>query len=83
MEAALSRVRATCLESALVRQRWLAAHGDRRDVVIGVSPDGLKGNPAHAWVDGTDSRAASSYLELHRLKDTTLAESETESEVSR
>ncbi len=72
----MSRVQATCLESALVRQRWLAAHGDRRDIVIGVSPSGLRDNPAHAWVDGTDSRAASSYLELHRLKGMTLARSE-------
>lgn len=48
---------ATCLESALVRQQWAAAHGDRRKVIVGVtSPsDGFE---AHAWLDGepTDPR---------------------------
>jgi Transglutaminase-like superfamily len=83
MEAALSRLQATCLEAAVVRQRWLAAHGDLRDIVIGVLPSGLRDNPAHAWVDGTDSRAASAYLELHRLTDMRLAEPEAESGVSR
>jgi hypothetical protein len=78
----MSRVQATCLESALVRQRWLAAHGDRRDIVIGVPTNGIRDQPAHAWVDGTDSWAASSYLELHRLKDRTMEGIPTEAEVA-
>jgi hypothetical protein len=65
----MTRVDATCLESALVRQRWLAAHGERRDIVIGVPANGLHDEPAHAWLDGTDSWAASTYLELHRLSE--------------
>jgi hypothetical protein len=68
MEAALTRLGATCLEAALVRQSWLAAHGEHRDVVIGVIASGLRDQPAHAWVDGTDPPAAATYLELHRLK---------------
>jgi hypothetical protein len=68
MEAAMSRVRATCLEAAVVRQRWLAAHGDALDIIIGVSTSRLGDQPAHAWVDGTDPRAAASYVELHRFQ---------------
>lgn len=55
--------RATCLERSLILQAWLAAHGMRRDVVIGVRRDGdVK---AHAWLDGVeDSRG---FEELHRV----------------
>jgi Transglutaminase-like superfamily len=83
MEAAMSRVRATCLEAAVVRQRWLAAHGDVRDIVIGVSPTGLRDQPAHAWVDGTDSPAAAIYLELHRFEMAAGGSSDLTSEVTR
>ena len=82
MEAAMSRFQATCLEAALVRQRWLASHGDRRDIVIGVSTNGIREQPAHAWVEGTDSWAAASYLELHRLKERTPMELDLESKMS-
>jgi hypothetical protein len=64
---ALSRLKPTCLERALVLQTWLAAHGTLRDVVIGVPPTGMKSGPAHAWVDGTDRVSPLNYLELHRL----------------
>jgi len=64
---ALNRLSPTCLERALVLQAWLAAQGTLRDVVIGLPPDGMRSQPAHAWVDGTDSRSAATYLELHRL----------------
>jgi hypothetical protein len=49
VEAVLRRRRATCLEAALVRQRWLRARGVMCDVVIGVTAprDGFK---AHAWL---------------------------------
>jgi hypothetical protein len=63
----LSRLSPTCLERALVLQAWLASQGTMRDVVIGLPPDGLKSQPAHAWVDGTESWSAAAYLELHRL----------------
>src|ERR1700678_3135282 len=65
--AVLTRTSPTCLEGALVRQHWLAAHGDRRDVVIGLPKVGFGDTPAHAWVDGTDLSSPLQYVELHRL----------------
>lgn len=47
----LRRSRATCLVEAVVLQRWDAAHGRRRDVVIGVTAPS-EGFQAHAWLDG-------------------------------
>jgi hypothetical protein len=76
----MTRLRATCLESALVRQRWLAAHGERRDIVIGILATGLRDQPAHAWLDGTDPWAATSYIELHRFRDQSLPQSSSEPE---
>lgn len=60
------RASSTCLERALVRQRWLAAHGRPRDVVIAVrAPD--EAFQAHAWVDGDPDGASVSFSELLRL----------------
>ncbi len=42
-------LRASCLERALVRQRWWAAQGVARDLLIGVSAPG-PGFHAHAWL---------------------------------
>jgi hypothetical protein len=56
----------TCLEGALVRQRWLASHGCHRDIVIGVGAPS-NGFIAHAWLDGEDDAAAAQFLELTRL----------------
>ena len=67
VEAVLRRARPTCLEAALVRQRWLRAHGVQRDVVIGVTApsDGFK---AHAWLDDPgQSSAQKRWTELTRL----------------
>jgi transglutaminase superfamily protein len=60
----LALTRATCLERALVRQRWLASHGDARDLVIGVRA----GPPmaAHAWLDGDPPASSADYDELSR-----------------
>lgn len=54
-----------CLVRSLVRQAWLSAAGERRDVVIGVrrSP----GFVAHAWIDGDPAEADGPYEELLRL----------------
>jgi hypothetical protein len=68
VEAVLGRMSATCLEGALVRQRWLAAHGDRRDVVIGLPVRDFGPTPAHAWVDGLDLEAGAEHLELYRIE---------------
>jgi transglutaminase superfamily protein len=62
--AALRRQPATCLERALVLQRWYAAHGRPHDVVIGVigSSETFE---AHAWLDGEDP--GRTYRELSRV----------------
>jgi hypothetical protein len=53
VEVALRRCRATCLERSLIVQRWLVAHGERHDVVVGVS-GGSQFMEAHAWVESYD-----------------------------
>ena len=47
----LARLRATCLMEAVILQQWDAAHGRRRDLVIGVTAPS-EGFQAHAWLDG-------------------------------
>lgn len=50
MRGALRRWHETCLVNAIVLQAWEAAHGRRRDLVVGVTgPDGFH---AHAWLQG-------------------------------
>jgi hypothetical protein len=51
VRAVLRRKPSTCLERALVLQRWQASQGVERDVIIGVrgSADNFA---AHAWVEG-------------------------------
>jgi transglutaminase superfamily protein len=55
----------TCLVRAAVRQAWDAAHGWRRDLIIGVRTPG-ENFAAHAWLDGDDPRAGEGYHELLR-----------------
>ena len=57
----------TCLERALVRQRWLAAHGDHRAIAIGVTAPSRE-FAAHAWLVGEEDPVASAFLELTRLE---------------
>lgn len=52
----------TCLESALVRQHWAAAHGDRRELIIGVTSPS-QGFEAHAWLDGEPADARFSVID--------------------
>lgn len=50
MRGALYYLRESCLVNSIVLQTWEAAHGCRRDLVIGITgPDGFS---AHAWLDG-------------------------------
>jgi len=67
VEAFLRRRQSTCLERALVRQRWLIAHGEPRSIAIGVTAPS-QGFAAHAWLVGEDDPVTSSYLELTRLE---------------
>jgi hypothetical protein len=64
--AALRRRPASCLERALVLQRWHAAQGRPRDVVIGVAGSS-RDFRAHAWLEGDDSDLEQTYRELSRV----------------
>lgn len=55
----------TCLVQALVLQRWHAAHGDRRDLVIGVTAPS-RGFRAHAWIEGDPACHNVGFVELLR-----------------
>lgn len=66
VRAVLRRVEHTCLERALVLQAWDVAHGEPRDVVIGVNGAGEK-FAAHAWLEGEADGEPGSYRELLRV----------------
>jgi hypothetical protein len=63
----IAKQRPSCLERSLVMQRWLAAHGIERDVVVGT--DGRPGVnfAAHAWLDGEAETPGARYAEILRL----------------
>jgi hypothetical protein len=66
VHAILRRRPNTCLERSLVLQRWLAAHGQPRDVVIGVNAPS-RGFRAHAWIEGEANPGSAELQELVRL----------------
>lgn len=61
--ATLALLRASCLERAVVLQRWDAADGRRRDLLIGVTRAGGR-TRGHAWLEGEDPRGA--FTVIHR-----------------
>lgn len=66
--AVLRRLPSTCLERAVVLQRWRAAHGDPREVVVGVSGTREQFR-AHAWLDDEPPAAEpGEFRELVRLR---------------
>jgi hypothetical protein len=65
VRAVLKGSRASCLERSLVLQRWMTAHGDPRDVVIGVC--GPQDFRAHAWLDGEPAPYDQGFRELTRM----------------
>jgi hypothetical protein len=67
VRAVLRRTPATCLERALVLQRWHAARGNPREVVIGVKGP-TDEFAAHAWLDGEPDSQAGVFEELFRLR---------------
>jgi hypothetical protein len=67
VHAVLERRDSTCLERALVLQRWLAAQGSRHEVIIGVKPGDTKLD-AHAWLDfEAEDPGNATYRELTRI----------------
>jgi Transglutaminase-like superfamily len=65
MRAVLARRQDTCLVRAIVRQAWYAAHGEPREMVIGVTapaPD----FQAHAWLEGDPPPREEGFEELMR-----------------
>lgn len=66
VDAALRRIPNTCLERALIRQRWLSAHGQPREIIIGVTAPST-GFAAHAWLEGDDDPGVVTFHELTRL----------------
>jgi hypothetical protein len=57
--------RSNCLVRAAVLQAWYSAHGDKRDIVIGVTAPS-KGFAAHAWLDGDPPCHSVDFKELLR-----------------
>lgn len=65
VHAVLRRRPHTCLERALVLQRWYVAHGDPRDVIVGVR-NADRDFRAHAWLED-DSPSGAGFSELLRV----------------
>ena len=64
VRAVLRRRGESCLVRAVVLQAWEAAHGRRRDLIVGVTdPAGFR---AHAWLEG-DPLHADAGLDPSRL----------------
>ena len=64
--AVVGRRPSTCLERALVLQRWEADHGAEGDVIIGVRGPG-DGFRAHAWLETMPDGPAGAFEEILRL----------------
>jgi hypothetical protein len=64
--AVVRRRPSTCLERALVLQRWDADHGSGSDVIIGVKGprDGFR---AHAWLESMPDGPPGAFEEILRL----------------
>ena len=65
VRATLRARRASCLEGAILLQRWHAAHDRPLDLVIGVTAPGA-GFHAHAWLEGEDKRPGDEFTEILR-----------------
>jgi hypothetical protein len=64
--AVLRRRSHTCLERALLLQRWEAAQGRAVEVIIGIKGSSTEFK-AHAWLDGEPDNDDGSFRELLRL----------------
>jgi Transglutaminase-like superfamily len=63
--AVLRRRADTCLVRSMVLQRWHAAQGRRRDLIVGVTSPS-RGFQAHAWLEGDPPCAEEGFRELLR-----------------
>jgi Transglutaminase-like superfamily len=61
----LRLAKANCLVRAIVLQAWWLAHGEERDLVIGVTAPS-KGFSAHAWLEGDPPCHTERFHELAR-----------------
>ena len=62
----MRRCRATCLERALIVQRWKFMQGDERAVVIGIARGGQFAG--HAWIEGEEPEDYESFAPMMRLQ---------------
>jgi hypothetical protein len=65
VRAVLRRRGDACLVRSIVMQRWLAAHGEPRDLIIGVKAPGEEFG-AHAWLEGEEPHGDGPFHELVR-----------------
>ena len=63
--AVLRRREESCLVRAAIWQEWHAAHGVRRDLVIGVTSPGPD-FAAHAWLEGDPPIESDGFMEISR-----------------
>ena len=63
----IARTKPSCLERALVLQRWLLAQGITRDVVVGTRGSSPADFAAHAWLEGEGEPDALRHTEMIRL----------------
>jgi hypothetical protein len=61
---AMTRLRPSCLEKALILQKWGASQGNARDVVVGVPKKGFGDDTAHAWLEG---ESEDMYVPIYRF----------------
>jgi hypothetical protein len=64
--AVIRRRPSTCLERALVLQRWEADHGGESDVIIGVTGP-RDGFLAHAWLETMPDAPSGAFQEILRI----------------
>lgn len=67
VDTILQRDGASCLERSLVRRHFYDARGQKRDLVVGFSPQS-EAFQAHAWLSGDVEDGDDSYLILHRAE---------------
>jgi hypothetical protein len=65
--AVLRRRGESCLVRSAVLQEWHAAHGTRRDLVIGVTAPGPEFE-AHAWLEGAPLDESDGFMEISRVE---------------